>query len=160
SSSRRRPPRPSAMPEEEPELSEAEASELVQRIEVGEDGIAVPAELLEEPEERPAPPPRNLYARILRMKIAEKLKLALRGNRDARAPPRRAPPPDPAPRAPVGVGRRRRRAERGGRSLRHALFRRAGSARLHAPREPARLRRRVPVRPLAPLRLDVRPPGA
>src|SRR5437870_11402459 len=72
------------MPEEEPELSEAEASELVQRIEAGEDGIAVPAELLEEPEERPAPPPRNLYARILRMKIAEKLKLALHGNRDAR----------------------------------------------------------------------------
>ena len=73
------------MPEEEPELSEAEASELVQRIEAGEDGIAVPAELLEEPEERPAPPPRNLYARILRMKIAEKLKLALRGNRGAEA---------------------------------------------------------------------------
>jgi len=72
------------MPEEEPELSEAEASELVQRIEAGEDGIAVPAELLEEPEERRAPPPQNLYARILRMKIAEKLKLALRGNRDAR----------------------------------------------------------------------------
>src|SRR5207247_1407812 len=35
-------------------------------------------------EERRAPPPQNLYARILRMKIAEKLKLALRGNRDAR----------------------------------------------------------------------------
>jgi len=72
------------MPEEEPELSEAEASELARRIEAGEDGIAVPAELLEESEERRAPPPRNLYARILRMKIAEKLKLALRGNRDAR----------------------------------------------------------------------------
>ena len=74
------------MPEEEPEpeLSEAEASELAHRIEAGEDGIAVPAELLEEAEERKAPPPQNLYARILQMKIAEKLKLALRGNRDAR----------------------------------------------------------------------------
>jgi len=42
------------MPEEEPELSEAAASELAHRIEAGEDGIAVPAELLEEPEERRA----------------------------------------------------------------------------------------------------------
>ena len=72
------------MPEEEPELSEAEASELVQRIEAGEDGIAVPAELVEEPEERKAPPPENLYAQILRMPMAGKIKLALRGNRDAR----------------------------------------------------------------------------
>ena len=72
------------MPEEERELSEAEANELARQIEAGEDGIAVPAELLEEPEERRAPPPQNLYARILRMKITEKLKLALRGNRDAR----------------------------------------------------------------------------
>ena len=72
------------MPEEEPELSEAEASELARRIEAGEDGIEVPPELLEEPEERQAAPPQNLYAQILRMAIAEKIKLALRGNRDAR----------------------------------------------------------------------------
>jgi len=72
------------MPEEEPELSEAEATELARRIEAGEDGIAVPAELLEEPEERKAPPPENLYAQILRMPMAGKIKLALRGNRDAR----------------------------------------------------------------------------
>jgi len=72
------------MPEEEPELSEAEASELARRIEAGEDGIAVPAELVEEPEERKAPPPENLYAQILRMPMAGKIKLALRGNRDAR----------------------------------------------------------------------------
>jgi len=72
------------MPEEEPELSEAEATELARRIEAGEDGIAVPAELVEEPEERKAPPPENLYAQILRMPMAGKIKLALRGNRDAR----------------------------------------------------------------------------
>ena len=72
------------MPEEEPELSEAEANELARRIEAGEDGIAVPAELVEEPEERKAPPPENLYAQILRMPMAGKIKLALRGNRDAR----------------------------------------------------------------------------
>jgi len=64
------------MPEEEPELSEAEATELARRIEAGEDGIAVPAELVEEPEERKAPPPQ--------MTMAGKIKLALRGNRDAR----------------------------------------------------------------------------
>ena len=72
------------MPEEEPELSEAEAAELARRIKAGEDGIAVPAELVEEPEERKAPPPENLYAQILRMPMAGKIKLALRGNRDAR----------------------------------------------------------------------------
>jgi len=73
------------MPEEERELSEAEAAEVVRRIEAGEDGIAVPAELVEEPEERKAAPPGgNLYAQIPHMSMAEKLKLALRGNRDAR----------------------------------------------------------------------------
>jgi len=40
------------MPEETPELGEPEAAELVRKIEAGEDGIVVPAELLEEPEER------------------------------------------------------------------------------------------------------------
>ena len=72
------------MPEEEGELSETEAGELAQRIEAGEDGIAVPAELVEEPEERRAAPPQNVYAQILRMTMAEKIKVALRGNRDAR----------------------------------------------------------------------------
>src|SRR5437870_7242288 len=72
------------MREEEPELREAEATGLARRIEAGEDGIAVPAELVEEPEEREAPPPENLYAQILRMPMAGKIKLALRGNRDAR----------------------------------------------------------------------------
>jgi hypothetical protein len=72
------------MPEEEPELSEAEATELARRIEAGEDDIAVPGELLEEPEERKAAPPENLYAQILRMPMAGRIKLALRGNRDAR----------------------------------------------------------------------------
>ncbi len=72
------------MPDDERELDENEAAELARRIEAGEDGIAVPGEMLEEPEERKAAPPPNLYAQILRMGMAEKLKLALRGNRDAR----------------------------------------------------------------------------
>src|SRR5207244_1468610 len=55
--------------------------------------------------------------------------------------------------------RRRRRSERRGRPLRHPVLRRAGAARLHTSREPARLRRRVPVRSLAPLRVGVGAPG-
>jgi len=63
------------MPEEEPELSEAAASELAHRIEAGEDGIAVPAELLEEPRSA-GRRRRRTSTRAPRMKIAEKLKLA------------------------------------------------------------------------------------
>jgi hypothetical protein len=66
------------MPEEE------ELAALARAIEAGEDGIAVPPELLEEPAQPAPPPPRSLYAQILAMGVAEKLKLALRGNKDAR----------------------------------------------------------------------------
>jgi hypothetical protein len=69
---------------EEGEGEEAVA-ELVRSIEAGSDTINVPAELIDEPAEAAPPPPRSLYARILTMSIAEKLKLALRGNKDARA---------------------------------------------------------------------------
>jgi hypothetical protein len=66
------------------ELPESEAAAVVQAIEAGADTIAVPAELLTEPEGTQARPSQNLYARILAMGVPEKLKLALRGNRDAR----------------------------------------------------------------------------
>jgi len=70
------------VPEEPP--TEADLAPLVSAIEAGEDGIALPPELVEEPE-APAPaPPRSLYGQILGMTIPEKVKLALRGNRDAR----------------------------------------------------------------------------
>ncbi len=69
---------------EEQEGEEAVA-ELVRSIEAGSDTINVPAELIDEPAEAAPPPPRSLYGRILTMSIAEKLKLALRGNKDARA---------------------------------------------------------------------------
>ncbi len=62
---------------------EAEVAELVRAIEAGEDGIAVPQELVEEPE-KPAALPQSLYAQIIGMSIGAKIKLALRGNRDAR----------------------------------------------------------------------------
>ena len=69
---------------EEQEGDEAVA-ELVRSIEAGSDTISVPVELIDEPAETVPPPPRSLYAQILTMSIAEKLKLALRGNKDARA---------------------------------------------------------------------------
>jgi len=68
---------------EEQEGDEAVA-ELVRSIEAGSDTISVPVELIDEPAETVPPPPRSLYAQILTMSIAEKLKLALRGNKDAR----------------------------------------------------------------------------
>src|SRR5690348_1827691 len=66
------------MPEAD-ELDEADVADLVRKIEAGEDGVAVPGELLEE-----QPAPRSLYAQIMTMPIAQKIKLALRGNQDAR----------------------------------------------------------------------------
>ena len=55
----------------------------------GEDTIQVPKELLEEKIEREAAdaaeePPPSLYAQIQAMNVAQKVKLALRGNKDAR----------------------------------------------------------------------------
>jgi len=68
---------------DEPE-SEADVAELVEAIKAGTDEIAVPAEMLDEPESPAATPPRSLYADILGMSIGQKIKLALRGNGDAR----------------------------------------------------------------------------
>ena len=68
------------MPEDD-ELDEADIAELVRKIEAGEDDVAIPGQLVEEP----APPEaRSLYAQIMTMAIAQKIKLALRGNQDAR----------------------------------------------------------------------------
>ena len=69
------------MPEAD-ELDEGDVADLVRRIEAGEDGVAVPGELLEEKPATPAA--RSLYAQIMTMPIAQKIKLALRGNQDAR----------------------------------------------------------------------------
>ena len=68
------------MPEEEPEAAVARA------VESGTDTIVVPKELLEEHDAGPAPPhpPESLWARVGTMEMAEKIKLALRGNKDAR----------------------------------------------------------------------------
>ncbi len=68
----------------EPGEVEVAAVEAIARaVEAGEDKITVPVELLEEPEgERP--PTQSLYVQILALGMGEKIKLALRGNRDAR----------------------------------------------------------------------------
>jgi hypothetical protein len=74
------------MPDESPE--EREVEEIVHAVEAGTDGIVVPEELIVEPDQKApakAPIARSLYAEILAMTVAEKIKLALRGNKDARA---------------------------------------------------------------------------
>ena len=73
------------MPEGDDEAQAA--APIVRAVEAGEDEIPVPEELLVEPP--PDAPPRpvetqSLYAQILSMGTAEKIKLALRGNKDAR----------------------------------------------------------------------------
>ena len=69
-----------------PEVSEADAEAIARAVEAGTDDIVVPAEMLvEEPEAATPPLARSLYAQIINMGIGEKIKLALRGNRDARA---------------------------------------------------------------------------
>jgi hypothetical protein len=70
----------------EREVDEARADEIARAVEAGSDGIAVPAELLVEPEAHAAQPApaKTLVAQIAAMGIAEKIKLALRGNKDAR----------------------------------------------------------------------------
>ena len=64
---------------ETPEDLEAIAA----RVERGDDPYPVPEELLVEPENG-APVNKSLYAQILLMRVGERVKLALRGNRDAR----------------------------------------------------------------------------
>ena len=69
---------------DEGELDASQIDAVVRAIEAGDDAIAVPVELLNEPEDKAAAPPQTLWAQILTMGMAEKLKLALRGNKDAR----------------------------------------------------------------------------
>jgi hypothetical protein len=64
-----------------------EVEAIVRAVEAGEDTIAVPEVLLAEEEAAAvarSPETLSLYARILTMGQAEKIKLALRGNKDAR----------------------------------------------------------------------------
>jgi hypothetical protein len=60
-----------------------ELEAIAESIERGDDPYVVPEELLEEPEEG-KPVNKSLYNEILHMTVGERLKLALKGNRDAR----------------------------------------------------------------------------
>jgi hypothetical protein len=73
------------MPEDDLELGEEQIEEIVRAVEAEQDDIAVPGELLVEVDPGAPPPPRTLYAQILAMTIGQKIKLALRGNKDARS---------------------------------------------------------------------------
>jgi hypothetical protein len=61
----------------------AELEAIAESIERGDDPYVVPEELLEEPEPG-KPVNQSLYNQILHMTVGERLKLALKGNRDAR----------------------------------------------------------------------------
>jgi hypothetical protein len=63
------------------EAQELEA--IAETIVRGEDSYVVPEEMLVEPEEY-KPINKSLYAQIVTMKVGEKLKLALKGNKEAR----------------------------------------------------------------------------
>jgi hypothetical protein len=65
------------------ETDEQQLQAIADEIERGSDPYVVPEEMLIEPEKL-APVNKNLYATIFAMSVGEKLKLALRGNRDAR----------------------------------------------------------------------------
>ncbi len=68
-----------------PEQPEPDVAAVVAAVQAGTDRIAVPQELIDEPEPAAPPVARSLYAEIMRMGTAEKIKLGLRGNKDARS---------------------------------------------------------------------------
>jgi hypothetical protein len=72
------------------ELTPEQVAELVEQIDRGSDPYELPQELIEESEPSAAPAAdegeveRSLYYQILKMTVGEKLKAALKGNRDTR----------------------------------------------------------------------------
>ncbi len=61
----------------------AELQAIADTVERGNDPYVVPQELIDEPEEG-TPINKSLYQQILNMRVGERIKLALRGNREAR----------------------------------------------------------------------------
>jgi hypothetical protein len=70
------------------EISAEDLAAIVEQIDRGQDSFQVPEDLLEEPD-TPVPPPeqvdQSLFMKIMRMTVGERIKLALKGNRDARS---------------------------------------------------------------------------
>src|SRR5205823_10709609 len=81
-----RPARLSLMSDPDSEAARAEAMAVAEQVHAGTDTIVVPTELVDESgEPKPAPEAEKaLWMRIRSMSVAEKVKLALRGNKDAR----------------------------------------------------------------------------
>lgn len=70
--------------EPQPQTQAQELNAIAESIDRGEDSYAVPEEMLVDPEEG-KPVNKSLYTQILTMKVGEKLKLALKGNKEARS---------------------------------------------------------------------------
>ena len=66
------------------QVEDAEIQRLAEDIQQGRDHIPVPQDLVDEPTAEDRPVVQNLTAQIQAMSVGEKLKLALKGNRDAR----------------------------------------------------------------------------
>jgi hypothetical protein len=62
-----------------------EATAIAKQVVAGTDAIAVPSDLIDEPTLDRRIPEEALWKRIGMMTVAEKVKLALKGNKDARA---------------------------------------------------------------------------
>jgi hypothetical protein len=65
-------------------IDDPEIERLAEEIQQGRDDIPVPEELVVEEESVPKPPSGGLAAQIQAMTTGQRLKLALKGNRDAR----------------------------------------------------------------------------
>jgi hypothetical protein len=68
---------------ESPGLDDAAVEAIAESIQRGDDPYIVPEEMLVEPEPD-KPVNKSLYNQIVHMKVGERIKLALKGNRDAR----------------------------------------------------------------------------
>jgi len=66
-------------------LDDIAIERIAEQVLADEDAILVPFEFLGENDRPPGtPPPTNMYAQIQNMGVGERVKLALRGNKDAR----------------------------------------------------------------------------
>lgn len=68
----------------DPAVDREEIGRIVSAVLAGEDEIEVPGELVEEQKREAEPVPKSLYAEIKSMSVPQRVKLAMKGNREAR----------------------------------------------------------------------------